>query len=108
MTSLAWVLLVTAGLLELVWATALKQSDGFTRLGPSIVGVTVSLVSFALLALALRHLPVGTAYAVWVGIGAVGVTLAGIVYLGEAVTLPRLLCILLIVSGVVGLRLLEG
>lgn len=108
MTNLAWILLVGAGLLELVWATAMKQSDGFTRLWPSVVGITVSLVSFGLLALALRDLPVGTAYAVWVGIGAVGVTLAGIVYFGEAVTPQRLLCILLVVTGVVGLRLLEG
>ncbi|GAA1551774.1 multidrug efflux SMR transporter [Kribbella sancticallisti] len=108
MTSLAWILLAVAGLLELVWATALKQSDGFTRLWPSVIGVTLSLASFAMLALALRHLPVGTAYAVWVGIGAVGVTLAGIIYLGEAASLQRLLCILLIVTGVVGLRFLEG
>ena len=74
---MAWFVLVCAGLLEIVWATALKQSDGFTRLWPSIVGIVGALVSFLLLAVALRHLPAGTGYAVWVGIGAVGVSIAG-------------------------------
>lgn len=107
-TSVAWLLLVGAGLLEIAWATALKQADGFTRLWPSIIGVTLSLVSFALLALALKHLPVGTAYAVWVGIGALGVALTGIVALGEPATLARLGFLALIVIGVAGLRVLEG
>jgi quaternary ammonium compound-resistance protein SugE len=93
MTTIAWMLLVLAGLLELVWATALKHSDGFTRLWPSIIGVSLSLVSFVLLGLALRNLPVGTAYAVWVGIGAAGVTIAGIVIYGESASPLRLLCI---------------
>jgi quaternary ammonium compound-resistance protein SugE len=105
---MAWLLLVCAGLLEIVWATALKQSDGFTRLWPSIVGVGGALLSFILLAIALRHLPAGTGYAVWVGIGAVGVAAAGIILLGEAVSAGRLLFLSLIVVGIVGLRLVEG
>src|SRR3954467_15984754 len=74
-----WLILVAAGLLEIVWATALKQSDGFTRLWPSVIGIGGAALSFVLLAVALRHLPAGTGYAVWVGIGAGGVALAGIV-----------------------------
>lgn len=105
---MAWAMLVTAGLLEIVWATAMKQSEGFTRLWPSIVGITVALVSFLVLVLALKQLPLGTAYAVWVGIGAVGVATAGIIYFGDAITPPRLLCIALVLAGVVGLRLLDG
>jgi quaternary ammonium compound-resistance protein SugE len=108
MKSMAWTLLVLAGLLEIVWATALKQSDGFTRLWPSVVGVSLSLVSFVLLALALRDLPVGTAYAVWVGIGAVGVAIAGIAIYGEAATPIRLTCIAAVLAGVIGLRIIEG
>jgi quaternary ammonium compound-resistance protein SugE len=105
---MAWMMLVIAGLLEIVWATALKESDGFSRLWPSVIGVTVSLVSFVVLALALNHLPLGTAYAVWVGIGAVGVAIAGIIHFGDAVTPQRLLCIALVLGGIIGLRLLEG
>jgi len=105
---MAWTMLVIAGLLEIVWATALKQSEGFTRLWPSVVGVSVSLVSFVVLALALNHLPLGTAYAVWVGTGAVGVAIVGIFYFGDAATPQRLLCIALVLGGVIGLRLLEG
>ncbi len=105
---MAWTMLVIAGLLEIVWATALKESEGFTRLWPSVIGVTVSLASFVVLALALKHLPVGTAYAVWVGIGAVGVAIAGIFYFGDAATPQRLFCIALVVGGVIGLRLVEG
>lgn len=108
MKSMAWTLLVLAGLLEIVWATALKQSDGFTRLWPSVVGVSLALVSFALLNLALRDLPVGTAYAVWVGIGAVGVAIAGIVIYGEPASPIRLTCIAAVLAGVIGLRIIEG
>lgn len=108
MKGTAWTLLVVAGLLELVWATALKQSDGFTRFWPSVVGVSLSLVSFALLALALRDLPVGTAYAVWVGVGAVGVATAGIVIYGESASPVRLMCIAAILAGVIGLRIIEA
>ena len=87
---------------------ALKQSDGLTRLWPAVLGVTAAAVSFVLLTFALRHLPVGTAYAVWVGIGAVGVAVAGIVLLGERATPVRLLFLGLIVVGVVGLRVIEA
>ena len=104
---MAWLILVCAGLLEIVWATALKQSEGFTRLWPSVVGVGGAVLSFVLLAVALRQLPAGTGYAVWVGIGAVGVAITGIVLLGEAATAARVLFLTVIVVGVVGLRLAE-
>lgn len=108
MVTMAWTLLVIAGLLEIVWATALKQSDGFTRFWPSVVGITFALASFLLLARALRHLPIGTAYAVWVGIGTMGVAFAGIVIYGEPATTLRLLCIAVILIGIIGLRAIEG
>lgn len=107
-TSVAWVLLLAAGLLEIVWATALKHAEGFTRLWPSVLAVTTAGASFLLLAAALRSLPVGTAYAVWVGIGALGVALAGILALGEPATPTRLGFLALIVIGVAGLKLIEG
>jgi quaternary ammonium compound-resistance protein SugE len=103
-----WLVLICAGLLEIVWATALKQSDGFSRLWPSVIGVGGALFSFVLLAIALRHLPAGTGYAVWVGIGAVGVVIAGVVVFGEAASAARLLFLSIIVVGIVGLRLVEG
>ncbi|ADB51730.1 DMT family transporter [Conexibacter woesei] len=103
-----WTLLLVAGLLEIVWALALKQTDGFTRLWPSVIGVTAAVASFGLLTAALARLPVGTAYAVWVGIGAVGVALAGIVAFGDDLSAARLGFLSLIVAGVVGLRLIEG
>lgn len=102
---MAWLLLICAAALEIVWATAMDRSDGFTRLWPTLVGVSGAIVSFVLLALALRDLPVGTAYAVWVGLGAVGVALFGILVLGESTSLLRLACLALIVLGVVGLKL---
>lgn len=105
---MAWVLLVIAGLLEIVWAIALKGSDGFTRLWPSAIGISVALLSFGILALALDQLPVGTAYAVWVGIGAAGVVIAGIVGFGDAASPLRLLCVTAVIGGVIGLRVLEG
>ena len=103
-----WLVLICAGLLEIVWATALKQSDGFSRLWPSVIGVGGALLSFVLLAIALRHLPAGTGYAVWVGIGAVGVVIAGVVVFGEAASAARPLFLSIIVVGIVGLRLVEG
>jgi quaternary ammonium compound-resistance protein SugE len=105
---MAWVILVAAGLLEIVWATALKQSDGFTRLWPSVIGIGGATLSFVLLALAMRHLPVGIGYAAWVGIGAVGVAIAGIVAFGEELSAARLLFLSFVVVGIVGLRLVEG
>ena len=105
---MAWVILVLAGLLEIVWATALKQSDGFTRLWPSVIGIGGAALSFVLLAVALRQLPAGTGYAVWVGIGAVGVAIAGVVAFGETVSAARVLFLSMIVIGIAGLRLVEG
>lgn len=105
---MAWLLLVIAGLLEVVWASALKQSDGFTRLWPTVLGLGGALVSLLLLGLALRSLPAGTGYAVWVGIGAVGVVLAGAIAFGEALTVGRAVFLAMIVAGIVGLRLVGG
>ena len=102
---MAWLVLVLSGLLEAVWASALAQSRGFSRLGPSLlfgVAVTLSMVG---LAYALRTLPVGTGYAVWVGIGAVGTAAYGMIALEEPVSVARLLCLAAIVGGVVGLKL---
>jgi quaternary ammonium compound-resistance protein SugE len=105
---MAWSILVGAGLLEIVWATTLKHSDGFTRFWPSAIGLAAAIVSFVLLAIALKSLPVGTAYAVWVGIGAVGVAIVGILALGESASPLRLGCLALILIGIVGLKLVEG
>ncbi|MBC6462793.1 DMT family transporter [Actinomadura sp. HBU206391] len=105
---MAWILVLVAALLEIVWALALKQADGFSRLWPSVLGVTTALLSFVLLSIALRTLPVGTAYAVWVGLGALGVALAGILTLGESASAVRLVCLMLILIGVVGLRATGG
>ena len=104
---MAWTLLIIAGLLEGVWALALKQSDGFSRVAPTVVFAVAGLASIALLAFALRDLPVGTGYAVWTGIGAVGAALAGIVLLGEPATLMRLAPVGLIATGIVWLALAQ-
>ena len=104
----AWTWLLIAGLFEIVWALGLKYSDGFSRLVPSIVVVVAAAVSFWLLALAMRALPAGTAYAVWTGIGAAGTALLGILLLGESANPVRLLCIGLIVAGVLGLKMAGG
>jgi quaternary ammonium compound-resistance protein SugE len=100
-----WLYLLIAGVLEVAWATGLKSSEGFTRLGWSVFTIVTALGSFWLLALAMRQLPLGTAYAVWTGIGAVGAFVLGIVVMGEAVTVARVLSALLIVAGLVGLKL---
>jgi quaternary ammonium compound-resistance protein SugE len=107
-TAQAWTLLLVAGLLEIGWAVGIKSTEGFTRWGPSVAVLVTALLSFYLLALAMKTLPVGTAYAVWVGIGAAGAAVLGIALLGEAPSLPRIASILLIVAGVVGLRLFSG
>lgn len=96
---MAWVYLVLAGLLEVVWAFAMKQSDGFSRPLPSAVTLAAMIVSFGLLSLAMRSLPLGTAYAIWTGIGALGAFVVGIVVLGEPATALRLLAAALIVGG---------
>jgi quaternary ammonium compound-resistance protein SugE len=104
---MAWLLLVVAGLLETVWALALKASEGFSRPGPTVLfGVSIA-ASMALLALALRELPVGTGYAVWTGIGAVGAAVAGMALLGEPAVLARIAPIALIATGIVWLALAE-
>lgn len=102
---MAWIALLLAGLLEIVWATAMKYSEGFTRLTPSVITLTAMVASFALLALAMRSLPLGTAYTIWTGIGAIGAFIVGIVALGEAVTPMRIAAALLIVSGIVLMKL---
>jgi len=100
-----WIILVISGLFETVWAIALGKSAGFTRLVPSIVFAVALVVSMGGLAVAMRALPIGTAYAVWVGIGAVGTAVVGMLYLDEPATVVRVGCLLLIVAGVVGLKL---
>lgn len=105
---MAWLYLLLAGLLEVGWAVGLKYSDGFRRLWPSLGTAAAMVASLALLAQALKTLPLGTAYTVWTGIGAVGTVLLGILLFGESRDLLRLLCIALIVAGVVGLRLVGG
>ncbi|MFZ5521339.1 MAG: DMT family transporter [Pseudomonadota bacterium] len=103
----SWALLLLAGLLEVVWAAGLKSTEGFSRLWPSVGVIMVAWLSFWLLGLAMRQLPAGTAYAIWVGIGAAGTVVAGIVLLGESASPARLACVGLILTGVIGLRLLE-
>jgi quaternary ammonium compound-resistance protein SugE len=105
---MAWVFLAIAGLFECGWAIGLKYTEGFTRLWPSILTILAMIVSFQLLALSMKSIPVGTAYAVWTGIGAVGVALLGMVLFDESRELARIVCILLIVSGVIGLRVFAG
>lgn len=100
-----WFHLIIAGLLEVAWAIGLKQTAGWTRLGPSLITAALMIASFFFLSLALRTLPLGTAYAIWTGIGAVGTALIGIFIFDEPRTAARLVCILLIISGVVGLKL---
>lgn len=101
---MAWVLLFIAGVFEVVWAFFMKQSDGFTRLTPSIITLLAMLISFALLSLSMRSLPLGTAYVIWTGIGAVGAFLLGTIVLGESTHPLRVLAALLIVSGLVLMR----
>lgn len=98
---MAWLMLLLAGLLEVVWAFSMKQSEGFTRLGPTAIMIVAMLGSFGLLALAMRTLPLSTAYAVWTGLGAVGAFVVGVTILGEEVTALRLAAAALIVSGLV-------
>ena len=101
---MAWLYLLIAGLFEVAWAIGLKYTDGFTRLIPSLWTVASMAVSLAFLGLALKTLPVGTAYAVWTGIGAVGTAILGIILFGDPATALRLACIGLIVAGIVGLK----
>jgi quaternary ammonium compound-resistance protein SugE len=104
---MAWLVLVVSGVLETVWAAALSRSEGFSRLVPSVVFAVSLVLSMLGLAFALREIPVGSGYAVWVGIGAVGTALYGMAVLGEPVTTLRLLCLVAIIGGVVGLKFLH-
>jgi quaternary ammonium compound-resistance protein SugE len=106
--NLAWLLLVAAGLLEIVWSVSMKASHGFTKLHFTTITLAAAWVSFWLLGLAMRQLPVGTAYAVWTGIGAVGAVVLGILVFGESLTVARIGCIALIVCGILGLKLFGG
>ena len=103
---MAWVWLTVAGLLEIVWAVGLKYTDGFTRLWPSVVTIAAMVASVYCLAVAVRTIPIGTGYAVWTGIGAVGVAILGMVLFGESTALLRIGAILLIVAGIAGLKVL--
>ncbi|MFM9895888.1 quaternary ammonium compound efflux SMR transporter SugE [Achromobacter xylosoxidans] len=102
---MTWIILVLAGLFEIVWAVGLKYTHGFTRLMPSLVTVGGMLISFWLLALAMKTLPLGTAYAVWVGIGTVGSFVAGIILFDESISWLRIASVALIVVGLIGLKL---
>src|SRR5580765_8937906 len=102
---MAWLALIVAGLFEVGWAIGLKYTEGFTRLWPSVWTVLAMIISLGLLGIAMKTLPVGTAYSVWVGVGAVGTVILGIVLLGESASLARMISVALIVAGIVGLKL---
>ena len=102
---MSWLILVIAGLFEIGWAIGLKYTQGFTRLWPTLGTVGAMVISVGLLGMAMRELPVGTAYAVWTGIGAVGTVILGIVLFGDPANAPRLVCVGLIVAGILGLKL---
>jgi quaternary ammonium compound-resistance protein SugE len=104
---MAWGLLAVAGLMEIAWAIGLKYTEGFTRLVPSVLTLVAMAASVILLGLSLKWLPIGTAYAVWTGIGAVGTAALGIVLFGDPATVARLSCIGLIVAGIVGLKMVS-
>src|SRR3546814_6968252 len=102
---MAWIYLTIAGIFEVVWAFSMKQSDGFTRPGPTAITIVAMIVSFALLALSMKSLPLGTAYTIWTGIGAVGAFLVGVFILGEQANAMRIAAALLIVSGLILMKL---
>ncbi|AOH36677.1 quaternary ammonium compound efflux SMR transporter SugE [Luteimonas sp. JM171] len=105
---MSWTILFLAGLFEVVWAVGLKYTEGFTRLWPSVGTLAAMALSFYLLAVAMRSLPLGTAYAVWVGIGAIGTAILGIVLFNEAASAGRLVSLGLILAGIIGLKLASG
>ena len=105
---MAWIYLVVAGLFECGWAIGLKYTEGFSKIIPSLLTISAMAISFWLLSAAMKTIPVGTAYAVWTGIGAVGVAIMGMVLFGESRDIMRVLCLLLIVSGIVGLKLVSS
>jgi quaternary ammonium compound-resistance protein SugE len=102
---MAWILLVLAGVLEVVWAFYMKKSDGFTKFGPTAVTIVTMIASFALLSVSMKTLPLGTAYTIWTGIGAVGAFLVGVAILGESANFTRIIAALLIVTGLVMMKL---
>lgn len=106
MTAMIYTILILAGLFEMAWAIGMKYSEGFTRLWPSVGTVAAMIISVWLLAVAMKSLPVGTAYAIWTGIGAVGISILGILLFGEVASLGRLACIAMIVVGIAGLKFL--
>ena len=106
--NMAWLLLIVAGILEIVWSISMKASQGFTKPNFTSITLIAAALSFWLLGLALRQLPVGTAYAVWTGVGAVGAAILGILIFNEPVTMTRIICIALIVIGIVGLKVFSG
>lgn len=105
---LPWLVLLVAGGLEIVWAVGLRYTEGFTRLWPTLATLAIAWVSFFLLAFAMKSIPVGTAYAIWTGIGAAGTAMFGILLFGEPATVGRLACLALIIAGIIGLKLLSG
>ena len=102
---MAWLIVIVAGLFEVGWAIGLKYTDGFTRVGPTVATLAAMVVSVCLLSIGMRTLPVGTAYSVWVGVGAIGTVALGIVLFGEPASAARLISVGLIVAGIVGLKL---
>jgi quaternary ammonium compound-resistance protein SugE len=104
---MAWFLLVLAGMFEVGWAVGLKYTEGFTRPWPTVLTAASMIVSLVLLGLALRSIPLGTGYAIWTGIGTIGTVIFGIVYFAEPATAARMFCVLLILSGIVGLKLVS-
>jgi len=104
----AWIYLIIVGLFECGWAIGLKYTDGFTKIWPSVFTIVAMIVSFQLLALAMKTIPVGTAYAIWTGIGTVGVAVLGMALFGESKDIARILCIVLIVAGIIGLKVFSG
>ena len=101
----AWVMLFAAGIFEILWVFAMKYSNGFTKIGPSIITIILAVVSFILLSQALKVVPLGTGYTIWTGIGAMGVAIGGIFFLNESISLIRLMCIVVIILGIIGLKL---
>jgi quaternary ammonium compound-resistance protein SugE len=100
-----WMILIVAGLFEVGWAIGLKYTQGFTRLLPTVGTIAAMIISLGLLGVAMKELPVGTAYGIWVGVGAVGTVILGIVLLGESISVPRMISLALIIGGIIGLKI---
>lgn len=102
---MAWLYLLLAGIFEIIWATSLKYTCGFTKLTPSVITILTMTLSVYFLSIAVKSIPIGTAYVIWTGIGAIGVVITGILLFNESVNIVRILCIFLIIAGIVGLKL---